>query len=92
MLGFYALSGAGATRELEHLWVLPAHIGRGVGARLLDHAAVTLRAEGARVLGIASDPHADGFYLTMGARRVGEVASTPRGRTAPLLVIEVSEG
>lgn len=90
MLGFYALSGAGATRELEHLWVLPAHIGRGVGARLLDHAVVTLRAEGARVLRIASDPHADGFYLAMGARRVGEVASTPRGRTAPLLVIEVS--
>ena len=90
MLGFYALSGVGPVRELEHLWVLPAHIGRGVGARLLDHAVVTLRAEGARVLRIASDPHAEGFYLAMCARRIGEVASTPRGRTLPLLVIEVS--
>ena len=92
MLGFYALSGAGLVRELEHLWVLPAHIGRGVGARLLDHAVVTLRAEGARVLRIAADPHAEGFYLAMGARRVGEVASTPRGRMLPLLVVEVSGG
>jgi GNAT superfamily N-acetyltransferase len=70
--------------------VLPAHIGCGVGARLLDHAVVTLRAEGVRVLRIASDQHAEGFYLAMGARRVGEVASTPCGRTLPLLVIEVS--
>ena len=91
MLGFYALSGVGPVRELEHLWVLPAHIGRGVGARLLDHAVVTLRAEGARVLRIAADPHAEGFYLAMCARRIGEVASTPRGRTLPVLVLEVSE-
>ncbi|MEK7387650.1 MAG: GNAT family N-acetyltransferase [candidate division NC10 bacterium] len=90
LAGFYALSGEGATRELEHLWVLPAHVGRGVGAQLLAHAVAMLREEGARVLRIASDPYAEGFYLAMGARRVGEVASAPRGRTLPLLVIEVS--
>lgn len=89
LAGFYALSGAGPARELEHLWVLPAHIGRGVGARLLGHAVAMLRADGARELRIASDPHAVGFYLAMGARRVGEVASTPRGRMLPLLVLEV---
>lgn len=90
VLGFYALSGAGATRELEHMWVAPEHMGRGVGTRLLAHAGAVLRAEGTRVLRIASDPYAEGFYLAMGARRVGEVASTPRGRTLPLLMIEVS--
>jgi len=85
MLGFYALSGAGLVREREHLWVLPAYIRRGVGARLVDHAVATLSADGARVLRIASDPNAEGFYLTMGAGRVGEVASTPRGRALPAL-------
>mgnify|MGYP001599681049 FL=1 len=30
------------------------------------------------------------FYLKMGARRVGELAPAPRGRTLPLLVLEVS--
>ena len=89
--GLYALSGTGPVRELEHLWVAPGYIGRGVGARLLEHAVAALRADGARELRIASDPHAEGFYLAKGARRVGEVASTPRGRTVPLLVIEVSE-
>src|SRR5947209_10067159 len=89
VLGFYALSGVGGTRELEHFWVLPAHIGRGVGARLFEHAVATLRADGVRELRIASDPYAEGFYLRMGARRVGEWPSTPRGRTLPLLVLEV---
>ena len=89
VLGFYALSGAGATRELEHFWVLPAHIGRGVGTRMFVHAVATLRADGARECRIASDPYAERFYLRMGARRVGEWPSTPRGRTLPLLVLEV---
>jgi GNAT superfamily N-acetyltransferase len=89
LLGFYALSGVGPTRELEHFWVAPEHIGRGVGARMFEHAVATLRADGARVLRIASDPYAEGFYLRMGARRVGEWPSTPGGRTLPLLALDV---
>jgi len=89
LLGFYALSGVGPTRELEHFWVAPEQIGRGVGARMFEHAVATLRADSARVLRIASDPYAEGFYLRMGARRVGEWPSTPSGRTLPLLVWEV---
>ncbi len=33
---------------------------------------------------IAPDPDAEAFYLRLGARRVGEVASTSTGRTLPL--------
>jgi len=90
VLGFYALAGLGPTRELEHFWVLPASMGRGVGARLFTDAVATLRADGARRLRIASDPFAVGFYLRMGARLAGEWPSTPRGRTLPLLMLEVS--
>jgi GNAT superfamily N-acetyltransferase len=89
VLGFYALSGAGATRELEHFWILPSYIGRGVGARMFYHAVERLRADGTRVLRIASDPHAEESYLAMGASRVGDWPSTPRGRTLPLLVLLV---
>jgi len=61
----------------------------GVGARMFDHAVATLRADDAHVLRIASDPYAEGFYLRMGARRVGQWPSTPRGRTLPLLELAV---
>lgn len=86
-VGFYALIGEGATRVLEHFWVAPAHMGAGIGRRLFAHATERLRAEGATALRIESDPNAEAFYLRMGARRMGEVPSTPAGRTLPLLVL-----
>ena len=87
VVGFYALSDEGETRELEHMWVDPEHIGTGVGTCLFRHALDVLRAAGATALRIASDPHAETFYLRMGARRIGDVPSTPEGRRLPLLEI-----
>jgi GNAT superfamily N-acetyltransferase len=89
-VAFYAVTGEGAARGLEHFWVAPAHIGTGVGRRLFAHLTDRLRAEGVTTLRIESDPNAEGFYLKAGARRVGEVPSTPPGRTLPLLVLTLS--
>jgi GNAT superfamily N-acetyltransferase len=91
VIGFYALSGEGREMELEHLWVLPEFIGTGVGRALFDHAVSRAAASGAEVLGIESDPNAEGFYLRMGARRVGEVSYAMDGqrRTLPLLAVDV---
>lgn len=88
--GFHALSRDGATFELEHMWVRPAHMGAGVGARLFHHAVALARRLGGASLEIVSDPHAEGFYLRMGAGRVGVVASTPPGRELPLLVLDLT--
>jgi ribosomal protein S18 acetylase RimI-like enzyme len=89
LLGFCAVAGGGPTRELEHLWVAPEHMGAGVGRRLLRHALDAIRASGGATLRIASDPNAEGFYLKMGARRIGELPSQPEGRSLPLLLLEV---
>lgn len=85
VVGFYALLFAGADCELEHLWVAPARIGSGVGRELFAHAVDRCRAIGARRLWITADPNAEDFYRRLGARRVGEVRSTPDGRTLPRL-------
>jgi len=89
IVGFYALSREGDTFELEHMWVHPKHMGEGVGASLFEHAINFIRSRGGRILKIASDPNAEGFYHQMGARRVGEIPSRPEGRTLPLLVVRV---
>ena len=89
IFGFYALSRQGEVFELEHLWVDPQHMGTGVGTLLFEHAARTVRSMGGSILNIASDPHAEGFYLRMGAIRVGEVPSKPEGRTLPLLTLVI---
>jgi GNAT superfamily N-acetyltransferase len=89
IVGFYALLHQGNSFELDHMWVTPQHIGTGVGKLLFDHAVHTARLLGGSVLIVVSDPHAEGFYLRMGARRVGEAPSKPEGRTLPLLAVEI---
>jgi GNAT superfamily N-acetyltransferase len=76
LLGFYRLAGEAPVAELADLFVDPTAIGRGVGATLLADAVDRARALGVSRLVIDADPHAAGFYVRMGARRVGSVASS----------------
>jgi GNAT superfamily N-acetyltransferase len=90
-VGCYALILGIPTAMLEHLWVRPEAMGRGVGRRLFEHAARTAAGSGARWLRLDSDPHAVGFYERLGARRIGEVAADMDGvrRALPRLIFEV---
>ncbi len=87
-VGFCAVNGVpGGEWWLEHLWVLPEWQGRGVGRRLFDAAVAYVREWGGEWIDLRSDPHAEGFYLRMGAVRTGEVDATVNGvpRTLPEL-------
>lgn len=89
--GFAVVEGDPPEGELGHLWVDPPAIGTGVGRALFTHAMDTARAAGLSSLMIHSDPHAEGFYLAMGAVRIGDVASTSiPGRRIPLLRFSLS--
>ena len=90
---FYALIGTGGKLALEHLWVSPGWIGSGVGRLLFEHASREAALRGASVVEIEADPNAEGFYLRMGARRVGENVYEIEGRkrTLPLLAVELSK-
>ena len=70
-VGFYALAWKEARVELAHLWVLPDAMGKGVGRALFNHATDRARESGYGEIEIESDPNAEGFYLRMGAMRVG---------------------
>jgi ribosomal protein S18 acetylase RimI-like enzyme len=89
--GFYALVARDREVELEHLWVLPEHIGAGIGRALFDHAVRRAAALGVTTLSIEADPNAEGFYRRMGARRVGENVYEIEGhrRELPLLILDV---
>ncbi len=69
----YALVSEGEGFRLEHVWVDPPHIGRGLGRTLFDHAMGMTQAAGATHVLIDSDPNAEPFYLRMGARRMGTI-------------------
>jgi GNAT superfamily N-acetyltransferase len=70
-IGFYALGRKSDRLDLLHMWVLPVWMGRGVGRSLFLHALERTKTLGFRALEIESDPNAEGFYLRLGAQRVG---------------------
>jgi GNAT superfamily N-acetyltransferase len=88
ILGFYGL----AAGTLEHFWVRPAAMGKGVGRLLFEHARAVAAGAGVGVLEIDADPNAEAFYLKMGAVKVGEVRSEIDGqpRVRPLLHLHLT--
>ena len=92
-VGFYALVISESATGLDHLWVLPEWIGKGIGRRLLAHALGRAAALNIATIEIVSDPNAEAFYLKAGARKIGEVLSTIEGqqRRLPRLAINVAQ-
>lgn len=88
--GFYVLAPSLPHWKLEHFWVLPSGMGRGVGRALLAHAAALAAEGGASALAIDADPNAVKFYLACGARRTGALAAPivgSPGRERPQLLL-----
>ncbi|MEZ4596103.1 MAG: GNAT family N-acetyltransferase [Chloroflexota bacterium] len=79
-----------APAQLKDLWVEPGDIGSGVGRALFVAACEVARTLPAERLLIVADPNAEGFYLRMGARRIGEEASeVVDGRALPILMLDL---
>ena len=73
--GFYQINLSAEPVELDHLWVDPRFMRQGVGRALISHATATMAQRGIAQLLIDSEPHAEAFYLAMGAMRIGERAA-----------------
>ncbi|MFE5584251.1 GNAT family N-acetyltransferase [Kitasatospora sp. NPDC056531] len=91
--GFAVLVAVPPSGELAMLFVEPDRIGRGIGRALFRHVRGVARALGLRRLTIDSDPHAEPFYLAMGATRIGSTPSLSiPGRELPLMEVELASG
>lgn len=84
LAGVYALGVDGRNATLEHLWVDPGFIGRGVGRALFEHACAEAARLGCAALQIDSDPYAEAFYVGLGAVRVGAVPAPVAGQSREL--------
>jgi N-acetylglutamate synthase-like GNAT family acetyltransferase len=73
---------------LDHLWVAPAAMGRGVGSRLFLLAADRARELGAERMEWGAEPNAVGFYEKVGGRKLRDHV-TEWGRVAPWMGLEL---
>ena len=87
--GFYAILVENNKASLEHLWILPEYMGKGIGAKLFRHALSRCRELGAHTLEIESDPNAQGFYERMGAKKVKDAIGEVDGQPRVLPVLEI---
>jgi GNAT superfamily N-acetyltransferase len=87
--GFYALVERPRYWELDHFWIHPDAMGRGLGRRLFAHAVRCVKRRGPLLLSIVADPNAAGFYQRMGARPAGTVSPPIAGITRRLPRFEV---
>ncbi len=73
---------------LDHLWVAPAWMGRGLGTRLFRLAADRARELGAERLEWSAEVNAVGFYEKLGGVRLRDHV-TEWGRLAPWMGLEL---
>ncbi|MBI4170393.1 MAG: GNAT family N-acetyltransferase [Candidatus Aenigmarchaeota archaeon] len=57
--------------------------------KMFNHLLRTASKLNAKNVRVVSDPNAEGFYLKMGARKVGEKKSSIKGRMLPILQIDL---
>ena len=89
-VAFCAISKEDEKASVEHLWVLPEYMGKGIGADLFRHMLSRGRELEAQVLEIESDPHAQGFYERMGAKKVREAIGEVDGQPRILPLLEIT--
>lgn len=92
IVAFHALFQTSTEIRLEHLWVLPEQMRRGIGRTLFAHAVECARARCATSLTIEADPNAEMFYRHLGAVKVGAMETEIEGRQRelPLLSFDLS--
>lgn len=84
--GVAVILEAKGERLLEHLWIDPPFIGKGIGRELFYAAVAEGKKLGWSQFHIFSDPYARGFYEKLGARQFGERESKVRpGFFLPML-------
>jgi GNAT superfamily N-acetyltransferase len=90
-VGWFSLVSIPDGLLLDNFFLLPDHIGSGVGRLMWKEAVRRAEAAGAGRLTLEADPNAAGFYERMGARRTGSATATDTGRELPVYEIQLKK-
>ena len=86
IVGFYAYAVYPKLVKLKSLFVLPSHIGKGLGRLLMHHFLDQASAAPLDTIVLDADPHAEEFYRRFGFRTVSLKPTSIPGRFLPIMV------
>jgi len=90
--GCCALVVGDSLAELEHMWIDPQQMGKGVGRALFEYTKQRAQELGLIELELSADPNAEGFYKRMGAKQIGKVRADMDGQTRVLPRMKIELG
>ena len=90
-VGWFSLVAIPDGLLLDNFFVLPAHIGSGVGRLMWQEALNRAAAHGAERMTLEADPNAAGFYERMGARLTGSAKAPATGRELPVYEVGLAK-
>ncbi len=90
IVGFFAYAVHPTLVKLESLFVLPRHIGKGLGRLLMDHFLAKISVGSVDTIVLDADPHAEGFYRRFNFRTVSLRPTSVPGRFLPIMVRNLS--
>ena len=74
--------------KLDCLFIEPEYIGSGYGKVLLQDFLNRMKKGGYHKITLEADPHATDFYKKYGFKIVGQLPSSVRGRSLPIMELE----
>jgi N-acetylglutamate synthase-like GNAT family acetyltransferase len=83
-VGFCAIAEHADAYEIEHLWLLPEFIGKGLGRKLLQYVLNQIILKKLPVI-VEADPNAEVFYAKQGFQTFDRKESFPKGRFLPVM-------
>lgn len=87
--GFYSVIVWQGEPYLDHIFIDPSFLKRGIGSQLIQHLIQNQREKGIAQLKVLVDPNAVGFYNRMGAAFIEYVPSNIAGRVIPLYILHL---
>ena len=75
--------------ELDNLFILPEHIGKGFGKYLLLDFLNRIKETGIEKITLDSEPNAEEFYAKMGFVKVGEFETSIKNRFMPIMEMKL---
>ncbi|GAA3753080.1 GNAT family N-acetyltransferase [Flavobacterium ginsengisoli] len=75
--------------ELDNLFILPEHIGRGFGKYLLLDFLNRIKETGIEKIKLDSEPNAEDFYAKMGFVKIGEFETSIKNRFMPIMEMKL---